>query len=85
MSLVVMFIWNLLKKSPHEQTITWITEYPECERIHKDHQSPIPSPAQDSPINSPVPGSIVQTLLELWQAKCCDEFPGELKLKTCLH
>lgn len=27
----------------------FITEYPELEEIQKDHQSPTPGPAQDSP------------------------------------
>lgn len=70
MSFVVMYIWNPLKNlqlKPQEQTIMRLTEYPKLERTKKD-QSPIPSPAQDNPINSPLPGSIVQTLPEPRQA-----------------
>ncbi|KAJ7420261.1 hypothetical protein BTVI_22170 [Pitangus sulphuratus] len=55
-----------------------ITESAELEGTHNDHQSPTPSPAQEPPQESHhMPESIIQMLLGLWQAWCCDHFSGE--------
>ena len=45
-------------------------EYPELEGTHRDH--PVPPPSLPRPPNNPtlgIPGSAVQTLLELWQPR----------------
>ncbi|GAB0184693.1 hypothetical protein GRJ2_000934600 [Grus japonensis] len=53
-----------------------IIEYPELEGTHKDHQSNSwlhTGPAESEQMTE----SIIQTLLELSQARRCDHFPGE--------
>lgn len=68
----------LLYKHNAHLDIYWITEHPEMEGTHKNHQSnswPSTRQAQES---HPVPENGVQRLLELCQPWCCDQCPGEL-------
>ncbi|KAJ7407272.1 hypothetical protein WISP_127769 [Willisornis vidua] len=53
-----------------------IIEYPELGR-YPEGSSPTPGAAKDSLKNDIMDLSVVQMLLELWQAWCYDHFPGE--------
>lgn len=53
----------------------WIIEYAQLEETHKDHAVQLLSPGHPQESHH-VPRSIVQSLLELCRAWCCDHFPA---------